>query len=215
MKPMSKLLSAATVICALTILTAPAFAAGTTYAVDTLHTQVVFSFNHDGFSSPSFIIYPSEGTLTWDAKDLDNSAISITFPVSGIHTPLPVLNHRFKKKFFEIDKYPDITFNSSKVKRVGYSNYYIVTGNLTVHGVTKEITFKARLTNEAEDPLMKAPAIGFVGTTTLNRSDFGMDQYEPIVSDLVTVRLNVEALEPEANKKMMAGVEKFRQKLKQ
>src|SRR5262249_38643616 len=93
------------------------------------------------------------------------------------------------------DKYPTITFKSTKVQAVG-GNKYKVTGDLTVHGVTKPVVLDATLNKSGEHPMLKVPTVGFDAVATLKRSDFGVGAYVPNVSDEIKVRITTEASVP-------------------
>jgi polyisoprenoid-binding protein YceI len=116
---------------------------GGTYTVDPGHTQVLFTFNHLGFTNNMGIIAePALGSLTIDPKAPAKASVSVTFPVANIRTGVPGLDeHLMKPDFFDAEKFPTATFNSTSVKADG--SKAVIKGNLTLHGVTKEITLDA------------------------------------------------------------------------
>src|SRR5690625_1620972 len=118
----------------LVVIAAPAFASSQTYSLDPNHTEVHFSWGHSGFSNPGANFVISKGTLVWDAEKPGQSSVRVTIPVASIDTRVPALDARFKSDFFEVKKYPTITFKSTGVKQVGLSDHYLVHGKLTVHG---------------------------------------------------------------------------------
>lgn len=176
----------------------PAFAASLTFALDPNHTQVRINWNHFGFSNPGASFDVSKGTLIWNADDPTQSSVTVTIPVASADTQVPALDARFKSQFFEADKYPTITFKSTSVNRIGVSDHYRVQGKLTVHGITKPVTLDATLNKVGEHPMLHAPAIGFDATATVKRSEFGLDAYVPVVSDLVTIHITAEGVAPAA-----------------
>src|ERR1700743_1986287 len=90
-----------------------AFAAAEKYDIDPTHTQVIFSWNHFGFSNPSASLEKFTGDFELDTADLTKSSISITLPLDGLHTGVPKLDEHLKSPdFFDAAKYPDITFKS-------------------------------------------------------------------------------------------------------
>lgn len=192
------LLLVATLLAAFTV---PAFAAGQKFAVDPNHTQVYFTWNHAGFSNPGAVVNVGEGTLVWNAESPDQSSVNATIPVASIDTQVPALNKHLQSEFFEVKKFPTVTFKSTHVQRIGLSNHYEVTGDLTLHGVTAPVTLNATLNRIGQLPRLKAPAIGFDATTTIKRSDFGMGQYVPLVSDQVKIRITLQADAPKALEK--------------
>jgi polyisoprenoid-binding protein YceI len=192
-----KLLSAA--LCAgLFLLSAAAFAAGTRYALDPNHSQVHIYWNHLGFSHPGASFNIAKGTLIWNADDPAKSSVKVTIPVASVHTQVPTLDKIFKTQFFDAAKYPNITFQSTRVKPSGDSHHFLITGKLTVHGITKPVTLRATLNKVGKDPMLHAPAIGFDATGTLKRSQFGIGAYTPMVSDRVHVRITAAGLAPKA-----------------
>lgn len=176
----------------------PTFAAGKTFALDPYHTQVYFTWNHLGFSSPGATAIIDKGTLIWDGKNPSQSSVTVTLPVAGIDTRVPALNTVFQSKFFEARKYPTMTFKSTSVQQIGVSDHYRVKGQLTLHGITKPVTLDATLNKVGEMPMLKAPGIGFDATATIKRSEFGLGQYTPLVSDLVRIHITAAGVAPDA-----------------
>ena len=96
--------------------------------------------------------------------------------------------------FFDAARYPTITFNSTRVEKTG-ENRFKITGDLTVHGVTKPVTLDAKVNRIGifEIPgVIKAQAAGFDATTVIKRSDFGVTKYVPYVSDEIPVRITLD-----------------------
>lgn len=178
---------------------ATAQATPVTYKLDPGHTFVLFSWNHFGFSNPTANLGLGEGTLVFDEKDPAKSSVDVTLPLADLDTHVSKLDEHLKKPdFFDADKYPTVTFKSTKVQPVG-GNKYKVTGDLTVHGVTKPVVLDATLNKSGEHPMLKVPTVGFDAVTTLKRSDFGVGAYVPNVSDEIKVRITTEALVPKAD----------------
>ncbi|BFI97145.1 MAG: YceI family protein [Rhodanobacter sp.] len=164
-----------------------------TYKMDPGHTMVLFSWNHLGFSNPTADLGLGEGTLVFDQQDPAKSSVDVTLPLSMLDTHVPALDEHLKQAdFFDAAKYPTVTFKSTSVVPVD-ATHFKVTGNLTVHGVTKPVTLDATLNKIGVHPMLKTQAIGFDATATLKRSDFGMGAYVPMVSDEIKVRITTEA----------------------
>jgi polyisoprenoid-binding protein YceI len=173
-------------------------AAPVTYKMDPGHTNVLFSWNHFGFSNPTANLGLGEGTIVFDDKDPSKSSVDVTLPLAGLDTHMPALDEHLKKPdFFDADKYPTVTFKSTNVQAVG-GNKFKVTGNLTVHGVTKPVVLDATLNKSGEHPMMKVQTVGFDATATLKRSDFGVGAYVPNVSDDIQIHITTEASVPKA-----------------
>jgi polyisoprenoid-binding protein YceI len=173
---------------------APA-AATAKYDIDPAHSGVTFGWNHFGFSNPTARFDKIEGSLQLDQADLTKSSVSVTLPLDGLDTGVAKLDEHLKSPdFLDAAKYPTITFKSTKVEKAGDSGLKI-TGDLTVHGVTKPVTLDAKVNKIGlfEMGPYKAQAAGFDATTTLKRSDFGVNKYVPNVSDEIPVRITLDA----------------------
>lgn len=171
------------------------------YDIDAAHSGVVFGWNHFGFSNPTARFDKIEGSVLLDKADLTKSSISVTLPVEGLDTGVAKLDEALKSPdFLDATRYPTITFKSSKVEKTG-ENVLKITGDLTVHGVTKPVTLDAKVNKVGifEIPgVIKAQAAGFDATTVIKRSVFGVGNYVPAVSDEITVRITLDAKQAQA-----------------
>ncbi len=176
-----------------------AFAAPVTYTIDPGHTQTVFSWNHFGYSHPTANFDSIEGTITFDDADVSKSAVEVTIAIDSINSHVTKFDGHLKSAdFFDAAQFPTATFKSTKVEKGAAEGTYTVTGDLTIHGVTRSVTIDAKLNARNEHPMKKVPAIGFDGTLKIKRSDFGMGKYVPNVSDEVDIRITTEATVPKA-----------------
>ena len=190
-----RLLSAAAL---LAFAAAPAFAAPVTYKIDPTHTIVLAQWNHFGFSNPSASFGNVEGTLVYDAADVARSSVEVTLPLSGLEGFSAKFNEHLRSAdFFDAAKFPKATFKSTKVEAAGEGKLK-VTGDLTVKDITRPVVLDVTLNKAADHPMTKAPTIGFDATTTLSRSEFGVGNYAPAVSDEVELRITTEASVPKA-----------------
>lgn len=168
------------------------------YTIDPTHTATVFSWNHFGFSTPSANFSDIQGTISVDNAKPANSSVNVTIPLSSLNTNVKALDEHLKNAdFFNAEKYPNITFKSTKVQAVG-KNKYKITGNLTVKDVTKPVVLDAVLNKQGVHPMTKAQSIGFNATTSFDRSAFGVGAYVPNVGDKITVNITTEASVPAA-----------------
>lgn len=173
-------------------------AAPVTYKLDPGHTMVLFSWSHFGFSHPTANVGISDGTLVFDEQNPAKATVEVTMPLSNLDTHVPALDKHLKEPdFFDADKYPTITFKSTSVQPTG-NKHYKVTGDLTVHGVTKPVVLSATLNNVGTHPMTGQPAIGFNATGTIKRSDFGLGAYAPKVSDEIQINITTEGSVPKA-----------------
>ena len=163
------------------------------YTIDPTHTATVFTWNHFGFSTPSANFSDIQGTISVDNARPVNSAVIVTIPLSSLNTNVKALDDHLKNAdFFDAEKYPNITFKSTKVQALG-QNKYKITGDLTVKNVTKPVVLDAVLNKQGIHPMTKAESIGFNATTSFDRSAFGVGAYVPNVGDKITVNITTEA----------------------
>lgn len=174
-------------------------AAQVTYQLDPGHTMVLFTWNHFGFSNPTADLGLGTGTLVYDAQSPAKSTVDVTLPMTGLDTHVAALDKHLKEAdFFDADKFPTVTFKSTKVQPLG-GNKFKVTGDLTVHGITKSVVLDAKLNKIGPHPMSKAQSIGFDATGSLKRSDFGVAAYVPNVSDEITIHITTEGSVPKAD----------------
>lgn len=173
-----------------------AAAAPVTYKIDPNHTDVIASWSHFGFSHPVAHFGKVDGSIVYDAAKVSASSVSVTIPLSGLDSHVGDFDEHLKSAdFFDAAKFPTITFKSTKVEAAGDKKLKI-TGDLTVHGVTKPVVLDTTINKVADHPMAKRGAAGFDASTTIKRSDFGVGKYAPNVSDEVTIRITTEALVP-------------------
>lgn len=179
---------------ALALSSASAFAAAQTYTIDGTHTQANFSWTHFGFSNPTAGFDDITGTITFDADHPTESKVDVTIAIDSLNTQVPKLDEHLKKAdFFDAAQFPTATFKSTKVVTGAGKGDFKVTGDLTIHGVTKPVTLDAKLNRAAVHPMSNQPTIGFDGSVTIKRSDFGMGAYVPNISDEIRIHLTTEA----------------------
>lgn len=172
--------------------------AADTYQLDPTHTNILFHANHFGFSNPSGHFGITTGTLTIDDKDPSKDAVDVTIDVKSLLTGVPKLDEHLKSKdFLDADKFPTMTFKSTKVEATGETAK--VTGDLTLHGVTKPVTLDVKLNKQGEHPMLHKAAVGFTASGMLKRSDFGISAYVPNVSDEIRIDIETEAEKAETN----------------
>jgi polyisoprenoid-binding protein YceI len=167
--------------------------AAETYNFDPNHTNINWNANHFGFSSPSGRFGLKDGSITIDEAAPANSSVNVTIDVNGLVTGIPKFDEHLKSPdFLDAAKFPEATFKSTKVE-TGADNTAKVTGDLTLHGVTKPVVLDVKLNKQGENPMTKIKSVGFSGKTVIKRSEFGIDKYVPNVSDEVTIAIEAEA----------------------
>jgi len=162
-----------------------------TLPIDPGHTAVVLTWSHRGFSHPVARMEKVAGSLTLDPADLARSSVSVVMALDGLRTGSEALDKRLKgPEFFDAARFPQITFTSTHVEPTGPGALRI-TGDLSVHGVTRPVVFDAKI-NRIGATLLKHTEAGFDADVRLMRSDFGVDKFVPLVSDQVAVHITVE-----------------------
>ncbi|MGA7296673.1 MAG: YceI family protein [Rhodanobacteraceae bacterium] len=173
-----------------------ASASPVTYTLDPNHTDIVATWDHFGFSRPSAMFDHVTGTLTYDPDKPGASSVEVSIPVSSVHTSSDKLDeHLQSSDFFDVAKWPNIHFKSTHVEAGAAPGALKVTGDLTVHGVTRPITLDVHVNKVGVQPMAKARAAAFNATAHLNRSDFGVKMYVPMVSDRIDLSMTTEAVE--------------------
>ncbi|MFA5968434.1 MAG: YceI family protein [Sphingomonas sp.] len=167
----------------------PAKAVAGTYNLDPAHSQVVFQVTHFGFTNYIGQFREPTGSLVLDTKNPANSKVSVTFQVAKVATTVAALDaHLQKPEFFDAEKFPTVQFDSTSV--VAKGSTAVITGNLTIKGVTKPVVLHAHLVGSGINPFTKKPTIGFAATTSVTRSDFGVSYGIPLVTDRVDLTIN-------------------------
>lgn len=183
----------ATTAFALSLTAASAFAAPVTYEFDKSHSNLLFNYNHAGYSVTDGRIGEWDATLVIDADDPTASTVEFVFKADSIDTFWGPRDEHIKgADFFDVANYPEVTFKSTEVKQTG-DNQLEVTGDLTIKDVTEPAVLTVDVLAFGEHPMAKTQAAGFYATTTVKRSDFGMDKYTPIVGDDVSIIFSGEA----------------------
>lgn len=171
-----------------------ALAAPEKYDLDPGHSQVVFTYNHLGFSTTTGMFSGFEGVIMFDAEDPAASSVNVSIPVMSMFTGWEKREEHFMSEdFFGASEGDLVTFTSTAIEVTGETTAKI-TGDLTMNDVTKSVVLDATLNQKADaHPMTNQPWLGFSATTTLLRSDFGVDKFAPYVSDEIEVRISIEA----------------------
>ena len=168
------------------------------YTIDPHHTHVDFSWNHFGFSHPVGRFDSIQGDFQFDPADPTQSSVNVTIAIDSIDTGVKALDDDLKSPaFFDAAKYPTATFKSTRVQRDG-AHGLKVTGDLTLHGVTKPVVLDVVVNKVGMHPMRGTPAAGFDATATIKRSDFGIAKYVPNVSDEIAISISTETFVPKA-----------------
>lgn len=165
-----------------------------TWNWDKAHSQLNFGVTHMTINEISGTFSTVSATITSSKDDFSDAVIELTADVNSINTGVEQRNTHLKSPdFFDAAKFGTLTFKSTSFKKTGDKNYE-VTGDLTLHGVTKPVTLKAVLNGTVVNPQNKKTVAGFKVTGTIKRMDFGIAPSFPStgVSDDVELKANAE-----------------------
>ena len=180
-------------IAALAILPVSAFA-DQTYVTNQGHTEVLFGWSHSGVSIQHAEFTTAKGTLNL-ADDIEKSSINVVIDAGSLSTGVAALDRHLKSKdYLEVSSYPEITFQSTTIKKTGERSFDVI-GDLTMHGVTKPVTLKTDMTHHGQHPVgkfldaYKGIWIAFRATTEINHQAFKVGSYS---TGPITVEINTE-----------------------
>ena len=181
-------------------LAAPVLAHADTWQIDPMHTSVEFTVRHMMISNIKGVFEKTSGTVTVEGSDPTSAKIDATIDASSIDTRVDRRDEDLKSpNFLDVAKYPTITFKSTKVEAAGEGKWK-VTGDLTLHGVTKSVVLEVESSGASiKDPFGNTRA-GASATTKINRKDFGLTYNKTLetggvmVGDEVAISIDVEAI---------------------
>ncbi|QMV18401.1 protein yceI precursor [Granulicella sp. 5B5] len=189
---------AAAVVLALGV--AGARAQTTDWKIDNTHSEADFAIRHMAISTVHGSFRAVSGVIRFDAADVTKSSINATIDVASVDTGVAARDTHLKSPdFFEVAKYPSMTFKSTNVAKA--EDGYAVTGNLTLHGVTRSVVLQLDAPGKEETGMDgKSLHRGFTAHTTLNRKDFGLNwngtlkSGDAALGDEVRIELDIEAV---------------------
>jgi len=171
------------------------------YKVDPAHTSIVFSVSHSGISYTYGFFRQASGGYLLDKANPANCQFRMTIQAESVDTNNAERDKHLRNgDFFNTQLFPTITFESTGCKLAKSQDggvVYQVTGNLTIHGVTRQVTLPVRMLGEGKGPQGDQRS-GFLCQVELKRSDFGMSKYLELVGDVVGVTVSFEGVLQEA-----------------
>ena len=179
---------------AVVLVSVPAFAAPVTWTIDPAHSSSNFSIKHMAVSTVRGELGTTTGTIVYDAAAPEKSTIEASIDVKTISTHNEKRDqHLNSLELFDTAKFPTATFKSISVAK-GAAGHWAVTGNLTMHGVTKSVVLDVEgPAAEQAHPMMKGTFVsGFIATTTIKKEDFGLTYGGPMLGSDVKVELDIE-----------------------
>jgi polyisoprenoid-binding protein YceI len=185
------------IVAAILAIVAPfAFAQATSWNIDPAHSNTEFSIRHLGISNVHGHFGKVSGAINLNSADITKSSVNATIDVAGLETGQePRDNHLKTPDFFDTAKFATATFISTSV--VKSATGLTVTGNLTLHGITKPVTLNVETSAPITSPMDHKQHAGFSATTTIARKDFdiGSKFPEAILSDAVKLEIEIEAVQ--------------------
>jgi polyisoprenoid-binding protein YceI len=173
------------------------------YTLDKAHSFIGFRVKHMGLIYVPGYFRDFTGTINYNAQDVSKSTVEFSAKVTSIDTGVAARdNHLRSADFFEVEKYPDITFKSTKVAKMG--DHWMLTGDFTMKGVTRSVTFPIKITGWVPANPRQGTRMGATAETTINRRDYGINYGNnlptgvPAISDEVKIDIQLEALAPKA-----------------
>jgi polyisoprenoid-binding protein YceI len=175
-----------------------------TYNFDRAHSFIGFKVRHNGLIEVPGFFRDFTGVVNYDAKDVSKSSVTFSAKSTSVDTGVQGRdNHLRTADFFEVEKYPEINFKSRKVEKKGRN--WMVTGDLTMKGVTKSISFPFNIPGFVAAGGRSGPRMGITGETTINRRDFGVNYggnipgtSVSVIADNISIVLQIEAVQPRA-----------------
>jgi polyisoprenoid-binding protein YceI len=165
-----------------------------TYTIDNVHSSVTFRIRHLDISWVYGRFNEISGTFTLDKDDPAKSSLNVTIKADSVDSNNPKRDgHLRSPDFFNTKQFPEITFRSSSVKAA--DGGYEVTGELTMHGVTKPVTLALKGGDKVAEFPKGFQRVGLSGELILKRSDFGMDKMTGLLGDEVQIGVGVEGTE--------------------
>jgi len=179
-------------------LAATAAAQAANWDIDPKHTAAQFSVRHLGVSTVRGAFSKVSGSAQYDPADPSKDSLDATIDANSVDTRVEARDNDLRSPhFFDVQKYPTITFHSKTTKVAGPGKL-LITGDLTIHGVTKEVVLDVDGPSAAiKDPMGKGQRIGASATTKITRQDFGISADPGIVGDEITITIDVELVQPQ------------------
>jgi len=175
-----------------TLLLAASAAAQDTWKIDPAHSAAQFSVRHLGISTVRGAFTKVSGTAQFDAANPGKSSVQATIDAASVDTRVEMRDKDLRSaNYFDVAKYPTITFQSKKVEAVAQGKLK-VTGDLTIHGVTKEVVLDVDGPSDAMKDPWGNMRRGASATTKINRRDFGVNGAPGLVGDDIAIALDIE-----------------------
>jgi polyisoprenoid-binding protein YceI len=171
------------------------------WTIDPAHTLIEFSIKHLMISTVKGRFNTFSGAITFDPTDFTTGSVEVAIEVASINTGVDQRDaHLRTSDFFDVEKYPRISFHSTRVEHVDDDEYYVY-GDLSLHGVTKQVRLDVTHEGQIKDPMGATQRVGFTATTNLLRKDFGLTYGAVLetggvaLGDKIKVEIHLEAVQ--------------------
>jgi polyisoprenoid-binding protein YceI len=162
------------------------------WIIDPDHSGAAFSVRHMMIAYIRGLFSKIEGTIFFDPLDIYNSSIELSIDASSIFTGIQKRDEHLKSPdFFDVEKYPTIMFASHRIHSVD-GNKAKVTGDLTIHGITRQITVSVDFSGPVKDPFGDGLSMGFAVSAIINREDYGIMWNQPMANNGIMVGRDVQ-----------------------
>ena len=162
------------------------------YELDQTHAYLSFSYSHMGLSNPRLHFADFDAELQLDGNNMGQSSVNITVDAASIDSGVAALDEELRGgDFFDVASHPEITFVSNGYRETS-ENEGVLTGDLTVMGITRPVTLDVVINSAAMNRMVRKEMIGFSATGVVNRSDFGLTAYDQLVGDELSLDIQVE-----------------------
>lgn len=177
----------------MTIVSAPLSAETGRYVLDPSHSQVLFQYEHFGYSTTWGLFSGFSGEIDFRPEDPATSSVAVSIPVMSMLTGWQDRFETFMgEDFFDATEADVISFRSTGITVTG-ENRADIAGELSMNGITHPVVLDTRLNQMGPHPIDNRAWVGFDATATILRSDFDLGQFAPFVSDEVKVQISIEA----------------------
>ena len=182
------------------MLAASAVAEVQTWQIDPNHTAAQFSVRHMGISTVRGAFTKVSGSAQYDPADAAKTSLEATIETASVDTRVSMRDDDLRSpNYFDVAKFPTITFKSNSVQAAGEGKLKI-TGDLTIHGVTKEVVLDVDGPSAPVTDPRGNSHVGASASTKINRKDFGVGGANPMVGEEITITIDVELVHPAAKK---------------
>ena len=178
------------------LLALPLAAQPDTWELDPAHSAAQFGVRHMGISTVRGNFTKLKGTVQYDPSDPAKGGVDVTIDAASIDTRNERRDNDLRSDhFFDVQKYPTLTFKSKRVESAGTGKLKVI-GDLTIHGVTKEVPLEVEGPSNPVNDNHGHLHMGASGTTKVKRSDFGMTYGQAMVGDDITITIDAELVRP-------------------